>query len=501
MRMSNSPLVSYTKISPNSTNPRTNTIKKITIHHMAGNLSVETCGSVFASASRQASSNYGVGTDGRIGMYVEEKNRSWCSSSRENDHQAVTIEVANDGGAPDWHVSDKALAATIDLCVDICQRNGIDQLNYTGDKNGNLTEHNYFAATACPGPYLKSKLPYIASEVNKRLKKTETPSTPSSGFQATSLKGMPEADIVAKMGPLFTQDQKKSGVLASVSMAQFILESSYGKSELAQNANNCFGMKVNLSGNTWSGSAWDGTKYEKKTQEYSGGKYITVTAEFRKYACIEDSIADHSAYLLGAMNGSKKRYDGLKGLTDYKKAIQLIKDGGYATSPTYVESLCAVVEKWNLTQYDIPSNSVQEPEETTEYPVVPFLVKVIVDDLNYRSEPSMSGAVKGQTKKGIFTIVEVSNGWGKLKSGAGWIWLGNSSYCTIVGEAESTPSVPFLVKVGINNLNIRKGPGTNYNTNGFTGKGIFTIVEVSNGWGKLKSGAGWISLSYTTLME
>lgn len=177
--MSNSPLVNYTQISPNSNNPRNNKIKKITIHHMAGNLSVEACGKVFAAKARQASSNYGVGTDGRIGLYVEEKNRSWCSSSPENDHQAITIEVANDGGAPNWHVSDKAIEATINLCVDICRRNGIAQLNYTGDKNGNLTEHNYFAATACPGPYLKSKLPYIASEVNKRLKQTETPSTPS----------------------------------------------------------------------------------------------------------------------------------------------------------------------------------------------------------------------------------------------------------------------------------------------------------------------------------
>ena len=143
--------------------------KKITIHHMAGNLSVEACGNVFASKSRKASSNYGVGTDGRIALYVDESNRAWTSSSSSNDSQAVTIEVANDGGAPNWHVSDKALAATINLCVDICKRNGIEKLNYTGDASGNLTEHNYFAATACPGPYLKSKLSYIAEEVNKQL--------------------------------------------------------------------------------------------------------------------------------------------------------------------------------------------------------------------------------------------------------------------------------------------------------------------------------------------
>lgn len=168
----------------------------------------------------------------------------------------------------------------------------------------------------------------------------------TSGLQASALKNLSEADVIAKVGPLFTADQKASGILASVSLAQFILESGYGKSELAQNANNCFGMKKSLSGNTWGGSAWDGTSiYTKKTQEYENGAYVTVTADFRKYPSVEKFIADHSDYLLGAKNGSRLRYDGLKGCTDYKKAVQIIKDGGYATSPTYVENLCSIIEK------------------------------------------------------------------------------------------------------------------------------------------------------------
>ena len=179
--MSNSKLVSYTKISPNSS-ARTGKISKITIHHMAGNLSVEACGKVFETTERQASSNYGIGTDGRIGLYVEESRRAWTSSNRDNDNVAVTIEVANDGGAPDWHVSDKALEATISLCVDICQRNGIAKLNFTGDKSGNLTMHKYFSNTECPGKYLGGKFPYIAEEVNKRLsvgeKEQATTNTP-----------------------------------------------------------------------------------------------------------------------------------------------------------------------------------------------------------------------------------------------------------------------------------------------------------------------------------
>lgn len=174
--MSNSPLVNYTKISPNSTNPRRDKIKKITIHHVAGNLSVETIGNVFAPTSRKASSNYGVDNRGRVGMYVEEKNRAWTSSNAANDNQAITIEVSNEEIGGNWKVSDIALNKTIELCVDICKRNGIEKLIYTGDATGNLTRHNMFAATACPGAYLQSKFPYIADEVNKRLNpKAEKP--------------------------------------------------------------------------------------------------------------------------------------------------------------------------------------------------------------------------------------------------------------------------------------------------------------------------------------
>ena len=246
-----------------------------------------------------------------------------------------------------------------------------------------------------------------------------------SGLQATSFKDMSEADIIAKVGPLFTADQKTSGILASVSMAQFILESGYGKSELAQNANNCFGMKKSLSGNTWSGSTWDGSSvYAKKTQEYENGQYVTITADFRKYPSVEKSIADHSAYLLGAKNGSKLRYDGLKGCTDYKKAVQIIKDGGYATSPTYVESICNIIERWKLTQYDAAAPAEDKPA------AVPFLVRVSIPDLNIRKGPGTNYARTGiYTGKGTFTIMEVRSGqgstagWGRLKSDAGWISL------------------------------------------------------------------------------
>lgn len=177
MVYTNSSLVTYKKISPNKTSPRNHIIDTITIHCMAGNLSIERCGDVFAPTSRKASSNYGIGSDGRIAMYVEEKDRSWCSSNLANDHRAVTIEVANDGGAPDWHVSDKAMSSLINLITDICRRNNIKKLVWNTNKsnrikhlNGcNMTVHRDFAAKACPGNYLYSKHPYIAEQVNKKL--------------------------------------------------------------------------------------------------------------------------------------------------------------------------------------------------------------------------------------------------------------------------------------------------------------------------------------------
>lgn len=174
--MSNSPLVTYTRLSPNRTSPRNHPIDTVTIHCMAGELSVETCGAMFARASTGASSNYGIGSDGRIALYVDEGDRSWASSNPENDHRAVTIEVASEIVNP-YKVTEKALASLIDLLVDICQRNGIKRLVWSTNKadrvnhrNGcNMTVHRDFANKACPGDYLYALHGDIAESVNKRL--------------------------------------------------------------------------------------------------------------------------------------------------------------------------------------------------------------------------------------------------------------------------------------------------------------------------------------------
>lgn len=166
----NSPLTDYVYLSGNADFPREGEIEKITIHHMADNIPLERLGEVFAEPDRRASSNYAVDTGGRVALYVEESNRAWTSSSPENDHRAVTIEVANDQIGGDWHVSDASYDALIQLCVDICRRNGIRELVYTGDASGSLTIHKMFSETTeCPGPYLESRMPDIAEEVSRCL--------------------------------------------------------------------------------------------------------------------------------------------------------------------------------------------------------------------------------------------------------------------------------------------------------------------------------------------
>lgn len=165
--MSNSPLVNYVKLSPNYDSRDGKKITDITIHHMAGNLTVEQCGQVFQT--RPASANYGIDSKGRVGLYVQEQYTSWANGNFASNQRSITIELANDRIGGNWHVSDTAINKCIELCADICRRNGIKRLNFTGNTSGNLTMHRYFMSTTCPGDYLASKFPYIANEVNKQL--------------------------------------------------------------------------------------------------------------------------------------------------------------------------------------------------------------------------------------------------------------------------------------------------------------------------------------------
>lgn len=173
--MSNSPLVNYTLISPNKNVGRRHAIDTITIHCVVGQVTVKSLGNHFSKPTTRASSNYGIGTDGQIGMYVEEKDRSWCSSNSANDNRAITIEVASDL-TPPYAVNDAAYKALINLLVDICMRNNIKELKWKGDKSligqvdkQNMTVHRWFANKSCPGDYLYERHGQIANEVNARL--------------------------------------------------------------------------------------------------------------------------------------------------------------------------------------------------------------------------------------------------------------------------------------------------------------------------------------------
>lgn len=186
MAYTNSALVNHTRISPNRNSPRKHAIDTITIHCVVGQVSVETLGNIFANPNRGASSNYGIGYDGRIGMYVEERDRSWCSSSPDNDHRAVTIEVASDMSEP-YAVTEKAYAALINLVADICKRNGIKKLVWSTDKNtrvyhlngANMTVHRDFDNKSCPGTYLYNHHADIAAKVNAKLGSASTPAKPT----------------------------------------------------------------------------------------------------------------------------------------------------------------------------------------------------------------------------------------------------------------------------------------------------------------------------------
>ena len=426
MAYTNSKLVVHTKLSPNHSGQRTHSIDRISPHCVVGQVTAESLGNLFARASYQASSNYGIDKDGRVGLYVEEKNRSWCTSSSANDQRAVTIECASDTSSP-YRMNDVVYQTLVGLCADICRRNGKKKLLWFGDKNKTLnyspasdemviTVHRWFANKSCPGDWLYSRLGDLAQKVTAELGDATAPagtevmlvkgdrggaveemqkmliacgySCGSCGadgifgndtlkaveaFQRaaglsvdgiygpkskaaltakyqnrgkTDAKPYTEA-FIEKVAPLAQADQKAKGILASITLAQAILESGWGRSELAVNANNLFGMKKSLSGNTWTGSTWDGKSvYSKETKEVYASGPATVQADFRAYKSWQDSVSDHSAYLLGARKGSALRYEGLKGCADHRKAAQIIKDGG-----------------WKLTQYDVMDTPTKKEEK------------------------------------------------------------------------------------------------------------------------------------------
>jgi hypothetical protein len=433
--MSNSSLVTYKKLSPNYSRPRNRKIDTITIHCMAGNFTVETCGKIFSAESRKASSQYGIGTDGRIAQYVDESDRSWCTSSAANDNRAITIEVANDSGEPDWHISQKALEALIQLCVDICQRNDIPKLLWKADKNligqvdkQNLTVHRWFAAKACPGDYIYNMLGKIADEVNKRLLGERTPVhveplTPTLSGPNDEIiwyfleeKGLNEFAVAGIMGNLYAE----SGLISN-------------------NLQNSFEKLLNHTDEQYT-SAVDSGAYKNFVKDKAGYGLAQWTFWSRKEALLQfakeskRSIGDLEMqlnYLWKEFQGYTNMMKILKEATSVREAsdVMLLQFEKPADQSEAVKiKRCEYGQKYydkfadGILTADIPvKDSIEE--------VKPYSVRITADELNYRSGPGTNNKVSGVIKdKGVYTITAEASGvgakrWGKLKSGAGWISL------------------------------------------------------------------------------
>jgi len=306
--------------------PRNQPIRKITPHMVAG---VTTGEQLFNTLrNRGISANYGIASNGEIWLYANESDRAWTSSSGANDHQAITIEVGNSGMGPQWPVSDLVLRRLHDLCECICRRNNIPLLVYDGTANGTLTRHNMFAATSCPGPFLQSRFPQIAHEVNRRLGVAQAPGSPA-------LEDVP------------TVNSPGNGVLE------------------------------------------DG-------RTFAVGNHVILNGP-----AFNDSFGNRP----------------VPSLTNRRGVISRVMDLS-RVAPIHIEGL-----GW-----------VRVTDIIAEQPTAPsfqsYLVRVTASVLNIRSGPGTDHAIVGTiTDRGTYTIVEESQGqgsrvgWGRLKSGAGWIAL------------------------------------------------------------------------------
>lgn len=309
--MSNSPLVSCTKISPNRNSPRNHAIDRISIHCVVGQCTAERIGEIFAPKTRQASSNYGVGLDGRIGMYAEEKDRSWCTSSGANDHRAVTIEVASDTTHP-YAVKDAAYSALLDLCTDICRRNGKKKLLWFGDKDKTLaytpkademvlTVHRWFANKACPGEYLYSRHGAIAAEVTKRLSgAAPTPTTPNTGGQSTTKETAVNYTVRVTASDL----NIRSGPGTGYASKGYIKPSVY---TIVAEADGAGAKKW---GKLKSGAGWIALDFTEKTGAASSAKAVTVGAKvtISEGAVYGGLTAARGAKVPSQVSGTGRRY-------------------------------------------------------------------------------------------------------------------------------------------------------------------------------------------------
>jgi len=410
--LSNSSLVSYKRISPNKTSPRNHAIDMIIPHCFVGEASVEDAGAWFAQSSAQCSCTYYIGPDGRIGQFVLEEDRSWCTSSREADNRAVTIECASGKTYP-YKINDKVLASLIKLMADICKRNGIKSLKWQNNKNllwevskQNIAVHRWFANKECPGQYIMDKLNYICNSVNTQIgaaavntatnnEDTEEPKwyrvrlswgdtasqkgaylsldkakedcpagysvydyTGNLVYTNNSAAGVPGSKewYIEQVAKAAMELYPETKILPSPVIAQCCLETGYGLGADSQSlikVNNLLGMKCELLNSTWRDHfIWDGkSEISKLTPEcYDGRNTVYITDRFRAYPDYKSCIHDYENFLLYVKSGANYKYRRIQGVTDPETFMDYLYNNGqgYATDPNYKTKILNLIRSLDL---------------------------------------------------------------------------------------------------------------------------------------------------------
>lgn len=517
MAYTNSPLVTYTNITKNKTSPRNHVIDTITIHCIVGQWTAKQGCDYFATTDRNCSANYVVGKDGSIGLSVDEKDRSWCSSNAANDHRAITIEVASDTSAP-YAVTDAAYNALIKLVADICKRNNIKKLVWSTNKtdrvnhkNGcNMTVHRDFANKSCPGEYLYERHGKIAEAVNKLLgnnKQEEIKETATSNIlyrvQAGAYKN--KANATKQLNKI-----KEAGFDACIIEADGYYKIQVGAYSVKANAETQL-AKVKSAGFTavltvvgeeaeTKQQATQATDTAKAVWDFLKGKGLNAFA----VAGIMGNLKAESS--LNPRN-LQQTYEKKLGYTDdsYTAAVDsgaydnFVKDSaGYGLAQwTYWSRKQALLEYAKSVNKSIGDLNMQ----------LEFLWKELQGYKTVMSVLKSAASVK-EASDCILTEYEkpANQGDGVKVTREKYGQAYYDKYAVDV-SSDNTEKVEtftkYKVKVTAAALNIRKGPGTNYGTNGvIRDKGVYTIIDESTGagaekWGKLLSGAGWISLDFT----
>lgn len=428
MAYTNSPLVTYKRITKNRTSPRNHAIDTITIHCIVGQWTAKQGCDYFATTDRECSSNYVVGRDGSIGLSVEEKDRSWCSSSRDNDHRAITIEVASDTEHP-YAVTAEAYDALIRLVADICKRNGIKKLLWKADKSligqvskQNMTVHRWFANKACPGEYLYERHSDIAKKVNALLGETQqtTTTTPTTSPSTT--------DNGKIIWDFFIGKGLNAYAVAGI-MGNLTAESSLRPNNLQ----NTYEKKLGMTDASYTKAVDNGT-YTNFVKDSAGYGLAQWTYWSRKQALLEyaksvnKSIGDLTMqleFMWKELQGYTSVMKVLKSATSIRQASDAILTG-YERPANQSESVKVKRAGYGQTHYNKYASGTPTVKPTV---FTPYLVKVTASALNIRKQPTTGSVITGTIRdKGVYTIVEEANGtgasrWGKLKSGAGWISL------------------------------------------------------------------------------